>query len=126
MICYSIISQSVCSGYDNGRTNMMEFRPEITLPFCTAIIMAGLAVLKYMRYKNGAGSILMGQINGNLKNMFISKKDCIKNQVEKDLQEGRDNFEKIHEQLKVQGEMLARIDERSKLWVEIKKQNKGG
>ena len=63
-----------------------------------------------------AGSVSLRLFGNNKKN--ISPKNCsdYRATIKKELDKGEDAFQKIQEDLKKQGLMLARIDERTKLW----------
>jgi len=63
-----------------------------------------------------AGSVSLKLFGNNKKS--ISPKNCAeyREAINEELDKGETAFEKIQDDLKEQGEMLARIDERTKLW----------
>jgi len=96
----------------------MLSKPEITLPICTAIVMAGLACLTYLRLGKKAimDKDLAKEIKGKFGSLFVAKDDCAKKEVLLKLENDNADFIEIKKELKKQGTMLARIDERSLMW----------
>ncbi len=65
-----------------------------------------------------AGGIALRLFGNNSNKNGISPKNCseYRGAIKKDLDKGETAFQKIQEDLKKQGLMLARIDERTKIW----------
>ena len=96
----------------------MDFRPEIVFPLCVAIIMVGLAWMTYIRLskKEIMNKTLVKDLRNTFTDIFVAKKDCAKDVVIQRLDAGSTDFTSIKGELKKQGKMLERIDERTLLW----------